>query len=1119
MTLPALTIVPAGAGSGKTHRIETQLADWIEVGLVAPERIVAVTFTEAAASDLRQRIRQRLVQRGQWEAALRLDRAYISTIHGFGLRLLSELPFEVGISPRLRKLSEDEERVLVAEALSGSEHVEQVMLSLAEHGYKTTRTGDDWMSGEESFRQHVLELIALFRRIGRESAPDSFVASTTERIDETYGPVADGDVLTGQLRDACRQLLASFPEALPLNMPDLNKSAREHLLRDHRKLVRAVETDDLESDWGLWRGLGDLRLSKRGTPLPEGYDDLAQAVMDAAGRLAEHPGPRDQQTEHARVMLRAAAEGVQAYGAEKREYGLVDFGDMVAQARAMLIGSSSAVSELRRRVDCLVIDEFQDTNPIQFSLLWALHQAGVPALIVGDEKQSIMGFQGADARLFRKLRLSGEGSVEPLTCNWRTNRPLMQFLNDVSAGLFGDEYEALEPRVEHEAPTAPIEVVLATSDKAKQAKVDSRLGVAARIAELLAAGRHQIHDKASGSHRPIRGEDVAVLCRTHTEVGRYAQALRDVGVRTRVDEDGWLASRVVQLTFHALAYVADPADAYAALYLAMSELGSVEPEEALRRMLSDGPAAPAERLGEPLLQRLGAVREGRLDRSVAQIVDETIDALELWDHVAHWSDADQARANLLRLSAESGRFEEADREALAAAGLYGSGLKTFLAWLPARSGEDDKQPQPLVRDEDAVTLTTWHSAKGREWPVVVVATTWTAIAPRLPDTSVEYEGFDDLDDALDRARIAISPKFACTETNERFEEALAPGAVEAARRELYVALTRPREKLILEWPVHVEAKDALTYHTMLRDEAGLELADDKLRVGDHEFECEVHEVCDVPEAESGTHGEMQPRAPGEMRASASGEVPARPAGEMPGRLPRRVGRRALRRRELPTDLTPDAITPSALGEPTDDDATPYVATPHVAAPVHAETTPDLAARLRHDDIGGGLDISLGLAAASRGDFLHRCYEALSGHPERAGLLREIGRSQLGGAVLNEEQQAAVAANVAQFDQWLKAVLLTSAADSSVEHEVPVLALDESGSVVWGYIDVLVETPDGYWIVDHKSDHTDDRRARFEEHYPQLMAYADAVRSARPDKPVRGVAVHWITYGEVTRLEL
>ena len=90
MNIPQLTVIPAGAGSGKTYTIQEKLGEWVVDEKISPERIVAVTFTEAAATELRERIRGKLLGLGRIEDALKLDEAYISTIHGFGLRLLTE---------------------------------------------------------------------------------------------------------------------------------------------------------------------------------------------------------------------------------------------------------------------------------------------------------------------------------------------------------------------------------------------------------------------------------------------------------------------------------------------------------------------------------------------------------------------------------------------------------------------------------------------------------------------------------------------------------------------------------------------------------------------------------------------------------------------------------------------------------------------------------------------------------------------------------------------------------------------------------------------------------------------------------------------------------------------
>ena len=131
MTLPSLTVIPAGAGSGKTYTLQQRLGDWVRDGLVAPERIVAVTFTEASAAELRERISAKLLAMGRADDALRLDQAYISTIHGFGLRVLTEFAFEGGTSPQPRLLNEDEQNILIRLALSQTDKADEIMSNLA----------------------------------------------------------------------------------------------------------------------------------------------------------------------------------------------------------------------------------------------------------------------------------------------------------------------------------------------------------------------------------------------------------------------------------------------------------------------------------------------------------------------------------------------------------------------------------------------------------------------------------------------------------------------------------------------------------------------------------------------------------------------------------------------------------------------------------------------------------------------------------------------------------------------------------------------------------------------------------------------------------------------------
>ena len=457
MTLPPLTVIPAGAGSGKTYTLQQQLGAWVEQGLVQPERIVAVTFTEAAAAELKERIGSQLLALGRVEDALRLEEAYVSTIHGFGLRVLTEFAFESGSSPQPRLLNEDEQNALIRLALARTTATDAITENLAAYGYAY-----DFMSGksaEDGFRDDVLEIIGLLRAMGWQAYSDDYARQAAEWIAERYGPVEEAATLSAALRTSAAVLLERFPESLAGLYPT-NKSATDALQKDFRNLRAAADGEALERDWNLWKCLRQLRQSKRGAALPDGYDGCADAVMAAAAALPRHPGPLAHAQRHIAALLAAGQEVLVQYETAKREAGLVDYSDMIALAGQLLRRRPEVLATLKRRVDCLVVDEFQDTNPLQFELLWQLAVAGVPTVVVGDLKQAIMGFQGADPRLFEALAAQNAAACQPLTRNWRSQPALMAFVNALGPQLFGPEYIALDAAAQgHRAQAARSRVV------------------------------------------------------------------------------------------------------------------------------------------------------------------------------------------------------------------------------------------------------------------------------------------------------------------------------------------------------------------------------------------------------------------------------------------------------------------------------------------------------------------------------------------------------------------------------------------------------------------------------------------------------------------------------------
>ncbi len=1099
-----LSILPASAGSGKTYAIQHALGNWIANRTVRPDRVVAVTFTEAAASELRERISLHLMELGRVEDALLLDQAYISTIHGFGLRILREFAFDGGHSPLPRLLNTDEETALVRRALARTDKADSVADELASFGYsfdfRTRRSGVD------QFRDKLLAVMRLFRSVG-VTGPEQLRGLAQPALDDLerwYGPSLDGEDLEAKLRIDSRNLLKTYPECLEPSFAN-SKAASRDLVRDFKNLQNAALSDDLGRDWKLWEQLRKLRSSNRSCKLPQAYDMLTLCVRDGADKILQHPGPLRQERIHLSSLLEAAFDILQHYELAKRQAGLVDYTDMIAGAERLLRERPEVLQVLAKRVDCLVVDEFQDTNPLQFALLWRLSAAGVPTMIVGDVKQAIMGFQGADPRLFEALIRNHEGSVKALTRNWRSQPKLMDVVNALGATLFGQACPPLEPKA-RPGLMQPLEFV--RFRKRAPHRVRAAF-VGMRLRDMLADGQQRVRDRRTGELRRLRGGDIAVLCPTHSTLEIYASVLRELGLEVSHQADGWLACRAVQLAWHALAYLANPCDRHAALYLAVTELGSLTLEQGLAQ-LADG--KPIE---DPLLASLDELSEGLADRTVSAAVAGALGMMGLLDAVSEWPDSEQARANLVHLMGLASEFTNSSAEALAHGGYYGSGLATFLAWLQARAEESDTQPPKKVRQDNAVRLMTWHSSKGLEWPVVAACGLERRLTPRMGQVDCQYDSFQDLSQLLDRVRIDYSPAYPSKERNVATRAFKLRDAEEEARRLLYVLLTRARDKLLIEWPEHLQFKEDKAEISRRHSQRALrKLLKDKQR-REHRGTAPGKRWNSVP-MRSLLAGAAETRSYWSLLATGrrrcildnsgnrfivEGTTWRRRrfvchtseglAGMPPGlrqEAPRDeeqlpvIGRRAIRRARLPSNLAPDTRAPSDHGDAESE-------APHGA--------------LRAAQYGEGLSLDLDLSGAELGDFLHRSFEVLGRRPDLSGRLASAT-----GVSTSEADTTRIVTAVVLFESWLAATFQIR----DIRREWPVLRLDSKGSVVSGTVDLLVDTPEGTWVIDHKSDKVEDPEAGFSRYRPQLEDYARALEAE--GKSVAGLAINWTRRGEV-----
>jgi len=996
-----LVIVPAGAGAGKTHRIKTQLSNWVKRKIVRPERILAVTFTEAASGELRERIRAGLLADGLVAEAMAVERAYVSTIHGLGLRLLTEHALAAGASLQPRHLGDAERDLLIRQALAHAKALDPIKAEPERFGYQP-----NWQKGEtveDSLRGRVLSMIDLLRGLGDKGRDPGLTAPALARLDTIYGEVLpDPAAARDALAKAVSTMLAAFPEG---GMGAVTAKGPRETLEKNLALFRRVGRDPtlLDRDWGLWQSLRSLFTSNSRTKTPEGYDDLALTIMQAAEVLPSHPGPMADAKLHFRCLVACAQEVMEAYETRKKALGLIDFADMIASAERLLRTDPAVRQTVLDEIDCVIIDEFQDTNPVQFALLWQLGVRAPRTLLVGDVKQSIMGFQGADPRLSQALAAANPSATQPLDRNWRSTPAVMDFVNAMGTGLFGADYNSLTP-TRDPVPGPALEILNVVKGRGVRNSSKPQEHIAERIARILTTGE-TITDRHTKAARAVRPSDVALLVCRHATAARYAEELRARGVPVRIAEDGWAASSVIQAARAALSYAANPADTNSALVLRTLGPDPLSLHAALTAQIQMRLA------DDPVLMRLAALSDRLARLPISNALDLVLNAagLRLW--AGRQPDAAQARADLLRLEAEAADFEAAHRDLKAAAGFHGETAKVFLGWLDARSGERDfdRRPDPAADSAEAVEIVTWHASKGREWPITVVAEFDHRIEEWPGSTATRFTALDQIDDmpsVLASAALIHTPEFDAPEAMRRFIEDRRADFEANAKNLLYVALTRARDRLVLEWPGFLkerdkEAPEATCLFHVFMDACRPQVGSDRLRIG--AVDCPAV-IAQMPEYAGFT--EYLEGAVADLPLFGSAK-PLPAVTVTPWRVPPS--------QSIPTHPAPDSKS-IILG-------TPW---PRTASDAARGTALHLALRtcLTRPDLFTALPAATGLDEAT-----------LSLVAERATALKA----------------------------WLLAQ-----GYPDLLCEIPVLGQTPDGSEIAGTIDLLAIGPQGYFLIDHKS---------------------------------------------------
>ncbi|MBL8716911.1 MAG: UvrD-helicase domain-containing protein [Myxococcales bacterium] len=797
-TARGITLVGANAGSGKTHRLTEEVGRAVDPtsgGTIAPEELVAVTYTKRAAGELSTRIRTRLVAAGAYDRAHTLPLAYLGTVHAVCLRLVQEFAIDAGLSPRVDVLAGDEARWL-REALDWG--LEPGLRAGIEHLASRLELRQDARTEQVDWLTPVQDIMTLAR--SNRIPPDRLAAMAQRSVDGLLAllpPCApDGAALEGALREAL--------ERVSTQLAGVDDGTRK------TSGVREVVTRALASArrgplrWSDWLKLSRLDPAKRVRP-------LVAPLVDAAAAVERHPGFHDDLRAMTTSLYEAARQGLVAYDEWKRHRRVVDFVDMIDRA-LMLLEDDEVCAELRGRLHLLVVDELQDTSPVQLALFAKLHGVAGRSVWVGDRKQCVFEFAGADPALMEAVTTwvaaeGGEG--EQLAYNWRSRADLV----DACSHLFGAAFarhglSPTEVAVTAKRPTGPDTLPPFGCWMLEASSVGGE-------AEATAEGVHRllrspddtpIVDRQTQESRGVRAGDIAVLVATNLEAARLSAALGRRGIRATVARAGLMSTPEGTLVRAALGVVLDARDTLSVATLeALTGFGGQAPDEWLQARLTsrlDGAMSP-------IHARLVAARPSLEMLGPAEALDAVMQALDVAALCRRWPDPEQRGDNLDALRALTAAYEERCTHLHEAATL--AGLARFL---------DHASHPTLVRDEerasddqhvsvsaDAVTVVTYHKAKGLEWPVVVLG----SLGRRTRRDAFEVSPESDRDrfdpsDPLGGRWIRYWPWPFGAQGSAPLADRVAASAqgLAVAQREdrervrlLYVGFTRARDHLIL----------------------------------------------------------------------------------------------------------------------------------------------------------------------------------------------------------------------------------------------------------------------------------------------------------------------------------
>jgi ATP-dependent helicase/nuclease subunit A len=747
-------IVVAGAGSGKTFVLVERFLALLDRNPDWPlNALVAITFTKKAAQEMRDRVRQELDRRYQQAGSIEdrerwtkhiaaIDSARIDTIHGLCASILRANAAEAGIDPGFEVLDETEAQLLLDDA------IDQALETAVQHDRYLAPLFTEYE--ERTIRQALRDFIAvempvvpddLFEQWQADWERTAGEALEALRHDPIYIAVAHWIPPGGwpKAPDKLFDVWLQCWDLLAVIDRDSDLESRKRALSELAQIIKVNVGS--AANWG---GKETLDAAKQALKQIRAQ---ALAVLEAIG---ERPDSTDRKTAKRLPLWVSLVQHTRdVYWQKKQIDGLLDFNDLERLTRKLLQEHPAVRARYRNtEFKHILVDEFQDTNAVQWDIVREL--AGLERhgslFVVGDPKQSIYAFRGADVSVFDQVRgmiLEQGGGEIPLTCSFRAHQTLVEGFNylfrqilrqDTNSPVSPYEVEFGQPleafRIEAPSSAPPLEFILIGGEQLEDNSAENRrrweaCEVAQRIHHMVMHEARPIYDKHIGSHRPMRYGDVAILFQSMSHVTHYEDVFKALSLPfVTVAGRGYYSRQEVWDVLNLLTALHNPADDLALATVLRSPLFGLSDDALLALRLQLGEQGERLSLWEALyrpgelperestvvsfasncLRRLRSLA-GRV--TIAELLRAALDETGYLAVLTGLPDGARRRGNVEKL------LEKAETSGQVTLGAFSQYLRDLTA-------REIREGEARVETGNAVTLMTVHAGKGLEFPLVVL---------------------------------------------------------------------------------------------------------------------------------------------------------------------------------------------------------------------------------------------------------------------------------------------------------------------------------------------------------------------------------------------------------------